>query len=113
MILPVPWCEEFSFQIEEIFTRIRIVEKEKTRGIGTTKEVTSMASIFTPREGCEQPLIVLIEGEPGVRKTTCCRKQVGSEGANSLDHYIRVNPFRSSLDFRFNSDLCFTRMVRK
>ena len=76
MILPVPWCEEFSFHIEDIFTRLRLVEGEKTRGIGTSKEVTSITSIFTPREGGEQPLIVLIEGEPGVGKTTCCRKLV-------------------------------------
>ena len=76
MILPVPWCEEFSFQIEDIFTRLRIVEKEKTRGVVTSKELTSMTSIFSPQEGCEQPLIVLIEGEPGMGKTTYCRKLV-------------------------------------
>ena len=76
MILPVPWCEEFSFQIEDIFTRLRIVEKDKTRGIVTSKEVTSMTSIFTPHEGCKQPLIVLIEGEPGMGKTTYCQKLV-------------------------------------
>ena len=76
MILPVPWCEEFSFQIEDIFTRLRIVEKEKTRGIVTSKEVTSMTSIFTPHKGCKQPLIVLIEGEPGMGKTTYCQKLV-------------------------------------
>ena len=57
VILTVPWCEAFSFQIEDIFTRLRIVEKEKTRGIVTTKEVTSMACIFTPQEECKQPLI--------------------------------------------------------
>ena len=76
MILPVPWCEDFSFHIEDIFTRLRIVEREKTRGIVTTKEVTSMTSIFTPHEGCKQPLIVLIEAEPGMGKTTYCRKLV-------------------------------------
>ena len=76
MIFPVPWCEEFSFQIKDIFTRLRIVAKEKTRGKVTSKEVTSMTSIFTPHEGCEQPLIVLIEGEPGMGKTTYCRKLV-------------------------------------
>ena len=76
MILPVPWCEEFSFQIEDIFTRLRIVEKDKIRGIVTSKEVTSMTSIFTPHEGCKQPLIVLIEGEPGMGKTTYCQKLV-------------------------------------
>ncbi|XP_015748198.1 PREDICTED: uncharacterized protein LOC107328000 [Acropora digitifera] len=76
VIVPVPWCEEFSFQIEDIFTRLRIVEKEKTGGMVTSKEVTSMTSIFTPHEGCEQPLIVLIEGEPGMGKTTYCQKLV-------------------------------------
>ena len=76
VILPVPWCDRFNFQIEDIFTRLRIVEKEKTRGIATLKEVTNMTSIFTPHECCEQPLIVLIEGEPGMGKTTYCQKLV-------------------------------------
>mgnify|MGYP002260022882 CR=1 FL=1 len=74
--MPVPWCEEFSFHIKDIFTRLRIVEKEKTRGIVTSKAVTSMTSIFTPHDGCEQPVIVLIEGEPGMGKTTYCQKLV-------------------------------------
>ncbi|XP_015779452.1 PREDICTED: NACHT, LRR and PYD domains-containing protein 6-like [Acropora digitifera] len=32
------------------------------------------SSIFTPHEGCQQPLVVLIEGEPGIGKTTYCQK---------------------------------------
>ena len=74
MIVPIPWCDEFSFQIEHIFTRLKLVEKEKTRGITTTKEVTNMTGIFTPHKSCKQPLIVLIEGEPGMGKTTYCQK---------------------------------------
>ncbi|XP_015748253.1 PREDICTED: protein NLRC3-like [Acropora digitifera] len=74
VIFPVPWCDEFNFHIEDIFTRLRIVEKEKKRGIVTTKEVTNMTSIFTPHECCKQPQIVLIEGEPGMGKTTYCQK---------------------------------------
>ena len=76
VILPVPWCEEFSFQIKNIFTRLRIVAKETTRGVATTKEISSMTSIFTPHEGCKQPRIVLIEGESGMGKTTYCQKLV-------------------------------------
>ena len=74
VILPIPWCDEFNFQIEDIFTRLRIVEKEKTRGVETIREVTKMTSIFTPHKCCKQPLIVLIEGEPGMGKTTYCQK---------------------------------------
>ena len=73
VILPVPWCDSFSFQLENIFTRLRIVAKEKACG-KVTNEVTSMTSIFTPHEDCQQPLVVLIEGEPGMGKTTYCRK---------------------------------------
>ena len=74
VILPIPWCDGFNFQIEDIFTRLRIVEKEKTRGVVTIREVTKMTSIFTPHKCCKQPLIVLIEGEPGMGKTTYCQK---------------------------------------
>ena len=71
--MPVPWCDRFSFQLENIFTRLRIVAKEKTRE-KVTKEVTSMSSIFTPHEDCQQPLVMLIEGEPGIGKSTYCQK---------------------------------------
>ena len=73
VILPVPWCDRFSFQLENIFTRLRIIAKEMTRE-KVTKELTSMTSIFTPHEDCKQPLVVLIEGEPGIGKTTYCQK---------------------------------------
>ncbi|XP_067039167.1 NLR family CARD domain-containing protein 3-like [Acropora muricata] len=76
VIFPVPWCDEFNFQIQDIFTRLRIVKKEKACGQETTNEVTNMTSIFTPHERCKQPLIVLIEGEPGMGKTTYCQKLV-------------------------------------
>ncbi|XP_068753876.1 uncharacterized protein [Montipora capricornis] len=73
VVFPVPWCEGFSFQLENIFTRLRIVAKEKTRGT-LTKEITNMTSIFTSHEDCQHPRIVLIEGEPGMGKTTYCQK---------------------------------------
>ncbi|XP_068756047.1 uncharacterized protein [Montipora capricornis] len=73
VVFPVPWCEGFSFQLENIFTRLKIVAKEKTRGT-LTKEITNMTSIFTSHEDCQHPRIVLIEGEPGMGKTTYCQK---------------------------------------
>ena len=72
VVLPVPWCEGFSFQLEDIFTRLRIVAKEKTRGT-LTKEITNMTGTFTSHEDCQHPRIVLIEGEPGMGKTTYCQ----------------------------------------
>ena len=73
VVCPVPWCEGFSFQLENIFTRLKIVAKEKTRGM-LAKEITNMTSIFTSHEDSQHPRIVLIEGEPGMGKTTYCQK---------------------------------------
>ena len=74
VIVPIPWCYKCRLRLENIFTRLTIVAKGITRGTATRKEVTSMTSIFTPHEHCEQPRIVLIEGKPGTGKTTFCQK---------------------------------------
>ena len=73
VVFPVPWCKGFSYPLENIFTRLKIVSKEKTRGT-LKKEITNMTSIFTSHEECQHPQIVLIEGEPGMGKTTYCQK---------------------------------------
>ncbi|XP_068684226.1 nucleotide-binding oligomerization domain-containing protein 2-like [Montipora foliosa] len=73
VVLPVPWCEGFILQLENIFTRLRIVAKEKKRGT-LTKEITNMTGIFTSHKDCKHPRIVLIEGEPGMGKTAFCQK---------------------------------------
>ena len=73
VFISVPWSENFSFQLEKIYTRLKIVAKETTRGI-LTGYVTSMTDIFTPHEDCKSPRIILIEGEPGMGKTTYCQK---------------------------------------
>ena len=72
-LLPVPWCEDFSFHLTEIFTRLKIVSKEKTRGV-LTDDITDMTAIFKPHVECQSPRTVLIEGDPGMGKSTYCQK---------------------------------------
>ena len=72
-VLPVPWCEDFSFHLDELFTRLRIINKEKTRGT-LSEEITNMTAIFKAHEECLKPRTVLIEGDPGMGKTTYCQK---------------------------------------
>ena len=72
-LLPVPWCEDFSFHLNEIFTRLKIVSKEKTQGI-LTDDITNMTAIFKAHEECQRPRTVLIEGDPGMGKSTYCQK---------------------------------------
>ena len=72
-LLPVPWCEDFSFHLNEIFTRLKIVSKEKTRGV-LTDDITNMTAIFKAHVECQRPRTVLIEGDPGMGKSTYCQK---------------------------------------
>ena len=72
-LLPVPWCENFSFHLNEIFTRLKIVSKEKTRGV-LTDDITDMTAIFKAHVECQRPRTVLIEGDPGMGKSTYCQK---------------------------------------
>ena len=50
-----------------------MVSREKTRGSVTDKMV-DMSGIFQPHEECQNPKKVLIEGDPGMGKTTYCNK---------------------------------------
>ena len=72
-LLPLPWLKDFSFHLNEIFTRLKIVGKEKTRGV-LTDDITNMTAIFKAHAECQRPRTVLIEGDPGIGKTTYCLK---------------------------------------
>ena len=52
-----------------------MIGRKKTRGT-TTDEIVNMSAIFKPHEECPQPRTVLIEGKPGMGKTTYCKKLV-------------------------------------
>ncbi|XP_068756046.1 uncharacterized protein [Montipora capricornis] len=73
VVFPVPWSKGFSYPLENIFTRLKIVAKEKTRGT-LPKENTNITSNLTSHEDGQHPRIVLIEGQPGMGKTTYCQK---------------------------------------
>ena len=72
-LLPVPWCEDFSFHLNDIFTRLKILGKEKTQAV-LTDEITNMTAIFKAHAECQSPRTILIEGDPGMGKTTYCQK---------------------------------------
>ena len=50
-----------------------ITREKKARGTGTRNAV-DMSAIFQPHEECPDPRTVLIEGKPGMGKTTYCNK---------------------------------------
>ena len=56
-----------------MFTRLK-VNRTETRG--TRTDNINMSEIFKPHEECPHPRTVLIEGTPGMGKTTYCKKIV-------------------------------------
>jgi len=73
VLCPFLWCEdELQFKLENIFTRLQIVSKTRERS--KLKENVSMADVFRPHAECENPRVVLVEGNPAMGKTTYCQK---------------------------------------
>ena len=73
-LAPFPWCEEFQFQLSDIYTRLRMVSRAKKARATTEQRVVETTEIFKSHEECKQPRKVLIEGKPGMGKTTYCNK---------------------------------------
>ena len=73
MLCPFPWCEdELQFKLNDIFTRLQIVSKTKERS--RLKDEVNMTDVFRPHAECENPRVVLAEGNPAMGKTTYCQK---------------------------------------
>ena len=73
-LAPFSWCEDFHFQLSDIYTRLRMVSREKKARATAEQRVVETTEIFKPHEECKQPRKVLIEGNPGMGKTTYCNK---------------------------------------
>ena len=61
------------------------MSRKKERGTKTDKTVT-MKDIFKPHEECAHPRTVLIEGRPGIGKTTFCNKLAYDWAANKQEN---------------------------
>ncbi|CAH3192614.1 unnamed protein product [Porites evermanni] len=73
-LAPFPWCEDFQFRLSDIYTRLRMVSREKKARGTAEQRVVETTEIFKPHEECDRPRKVLIEGTPGMGKTTYCNK---------------------------------------
>ena len=65
---PLPWSKGMKLQLKEVYTKLRVVSKGEAKG----SEI-DVDDIFGSSEEHNDPL-VLVEGSPGIGKTTFCLK---------------------------------------
>ena len=95
---PFPWCEEFNFNLNDIFTKPTIVTRDKA-GRSVAERIDSTTGVFKPHKDCSRPRTVLIEGEPGMGKTTYCQK-MACDWANDLEIDVSFPSFKLLLFLR-------------
>ena len=95
---PFPWCEEFNFNLNDIFTKPTIVARDKA-GRSVAERIDSTTGVFKPHKDCSRPRTVLIEGEPGMGKTTYCQK-MACDWANDLEIDVSFPSFKLLLFLR-------------
>ena len=73
-IHPLPWLETTRFELDKVYTRLGILQRENTRS-KLTKKTVMLSDIFDEHEYSKGPIrTVLIEGSPGMGKTTLSLK---------------------------------------
>ena len=65
---PLPWSKGMKLQLKEVYTKLRVVSKGEAKG-----SKIDVDDIFGSSEEDNDPL-VLVEGSPGIGKTTFCLK---------------------------------------
>ena len=75
---PLLWSKGMKLQLKEVYTRLRVVSRRKA---GSSEIEIDVDDIFGSSEEDNDPL-VLVEGSPGIGKTTFCLK-LAYDWANS------------------------------
>ena len=71
---PLPWSDTPVFELDKVYTKLGIIQRENTRAQLTRKTV-ELSDIFDDHEYKNvKPRTILIEGSPGMGKTTLSLK---------------------------------------
>ena len=70
---PLCWIEKMQFNLENVYTELSIVKRSSRRRWEKTRKIVQLSDIFDEDEK-SKPRIILIEGSPGMGKTTLSLK---------------------------------------
>ena len=69
---PLPWDNTLQLPLENVYTRLKIVSRRKV-GVQAEGDEVNVSDIFGAHEKGED-VMTLVEGSPGIGKTTFCLK---------------------------------------
>ena len=72
-IQPLPWCDMLVFHLDDIYVNLGMTHRDKERSKLTNRTVT-LGNVFMRHGDVKKPRSVLIEGSPGMGKTTTSLK---------------------------------------
>ena len=72
-IQPLPWCDMPVFHLDDIYVNLGMTHRDKKRSQLTNRTVT-LGNVFMRHGDVKKPRSVLIEGSPGMGKTTTSMK---------------------------------------
>ena len=70
---PLLWSKGMKLQLKEVYTRLKVVSRRKAGSSEIDMAEIDVDNIFKPSEENKDQL-VLVEGSPGIGKTTFCLK---------------------------------------
>jgi len=82
-----PWCEEFNFSLENLFTRVR-GQEGKSWQVG---QIDHLTDIFRVHKYGPKPMTLLIKGKSGVGKTAFCQK-LAYDWASKQEEWEKLSP---------------------
>ncbi|XP_078603716.1 uncharacterized protein LOC144877605 [Branchiostoma floridae x Branchiostoma japonicum] len=97
-VRPLPWCEDFILHLEEVYTNLRLQQRDgRGRFQNTGSIIVSLTDVYNTREGKgSQGHVrsavrkIRVEGNPGIGKSCSCQKLAYDWSCGKLDRFKAV-----------------------
>ncbi|XP_066288863.1 uncharacterized protein [Branchiostoma lanceolatum] len=96
-VRPLPWCEDLSLPLEEVYTNLRHQRKDDKGRFQDTDTIVSLADIYITNKARAKNADagtdvrrIRVEGDPGIGKSCSCQKLAHDWSSGKLDIFKAV-----------------------
>ncbi|XP_035678881.1 NACHT, LRR and PYD domains-containing protein 3-like [Branchiostoma floridae] len=91
-VRPLPWCEDPSLPLGEVYTNLRHQRKDRKGRFEETGSIVSLADIYNRSKTKSTPDVrrIRVEGDPGIGKSCSCQKLAHDWSSGKLDIFMAV-----------------------